>query len=86
MAIVKHKIFVLVIREFLKLVRSQTTQAGKYWIHWNYLGVSICLLAFLLASVLMCYVRSSHKVESNIALMQNLQFVYLHFVIIAPIP
>ena len=37
----------------LKLLRSQTTQAGKYWIRWNYLGVSICLLAFLLARLVM---------------------------------
>jgi geranylgeranylglycerol-phosphate geranylgeranyltransferase len=37
----------------LKLLRSQTAQAGRFWIRWNYLGVSFCLLAFMLASMLM---------------------------------
>jgi len=37
----------------LKLLGSQTTQSGKYWIRWNYLGVSLCLLAFLLARLVM---------------------------------
>jgi len=33
----------------LKLLRSQTSQEGRAWIRWNYLGVSLCLLAFLFA-------------------------------------
>jgi geranylgeranylglycerol-phosphate geranylgeranyltransferase len=33
----------------LKLLRSQTARAGKFWIRWNYLGVSLGLLVFLLA-------------------------------------
>ena len=33
----------------LKIIRSQTTQAGRPWVRWNYLGVSFCLLVFLLA-------------------------------------
>lgn len=37
----------------LKLLRSQTSQAGRAWIRWNYLGVSLCLLAFLLARLVM---------------------------------
>jgi geranylgeranylglycerol-phosphate geranylgeranyltransferase len=37
----------------LRLLRSQTVQAGRSWIRWNYLGVSFCLLAFLLAQVVM---------------------------------
>ena len=36
-----------------KLLRSQTTQSGKHWIRWNYLGVSISLLAFLFARLVM---------------------------------
>jgi geranylgeranylglycerol-phosphate geranylgeranyltransferase len=36
-----------------KILRSQTIQAGRSWIRWNYLGVSFCLLAFLLARLVM---------------------------------
>ena len=37
----------------LNLLRSQTSQAGRSWIRRNYLGVSLCLLAFLLARLVM---------------------------------
>jgi geranylgeranylglycerol-phosphate geranylgeranyltransferase len=37
----------------LNLLRSRTSQAGRSWIRWNYLGVSFCLLAFLLARLIM---------------------------------
>jgi geranylgeranylglycerol-phosphate geranylgeranyltransferase len=33
----------------LKILRSQTIQQGRSWIRWNYLGVTLCLMAFLLA-------------------------------------
>ncbi|MGD0876521.1 MAG: UbiA family prenyltransferase [Anaerolineales bacterium] len=33
----------------LKIIRSQTAQAGRCWVRWNYQGVSFCQLAFLLA-------------------------------------
>jgi geranylgeranylglycerol-phosphate geranylgeranyltransferase len=36
----------------LKLLRSQTAHEGRSWIRRNYLGVTFCLLAFLIASVL----------------------------------
>jgi geranylgeranylglycerol-phosphate geranylgeranyltransferase len=37
----------------LKIIRSQTTQSGRPWVRWNYLGVTFCLLVFLLARVVM---------------------------------
>jgi geranylgeranylglycerol-phosphate geranylgeranyltransferase len=37
----------------LKIIRSQTAQAGRSWVRWNYLGVTFCLLVFLLARVVM---------------------------------
>ena len=36
----------------LNLFRSQTPQAGRSWLRWNYLGVTFCLLVFLLARLL----------------------------------
>ena len=35
----------------LKLLRSQTAKDGRFWIRLNYLGVTFCLLIFLLARV-----------------------------------
>ena len=35
----------------LKLLRSQTPQEGRSWIRRNYLGVTFCLMVFLLARV-----------------------------------
>ncbi len=36
-----------------KLLRSQTTKQSRSWLRWNYLGVTFCLLAFLLARLVM---------------------------------